>query len=159
MASSKNGLASRNRRDDADLVAVFERRGAVLEEADVFLVHIDVHEAADFAFFVHETFGDAGEARLQFRDGVADGGGVDFNQLLVVGQLAERRGDADFFGHKFNSIVKLLIVSGQCDLFFGLWLKFNFVAFRAQFRVFVHNSIRFYKPCHALNLVPANVNI
>lgn len=82
--------------DDADLVAVLERGGLVLEEADVFLVHIDVHETADFALLVNQALGDAGEARLQFVDGVADGGGVDFDQLLVVGQLAERRGDADF---------------------------------------------------------------
>jgi len=27
--------------------------------------------------------------------------GADGDSLLVVGQLAERRGDADFFGHKF----------------------------------------------------------
>jgi hypothetical protein len=32
-------------------------------------------------------------------------GGVDFDQLFVVGQLAERRGDADFFWHKLNSII------------------------------------------------------
>ena len=95
-------LTSRNRRDDADFIAVFERRLAVFEEADVLLVDIDVHEAAHLAFFIHEAFLDAGEARLQFDERLADGGGVDFDQLLVVGQLAERRGDADFFWHKFN---------------------------------------------------------
>src|ERR1035438_2328179 len=98
----KISLAARDGGDDADFVAVFERRLAVLEEADVLLVDIDVHEAADFAFVVHQALGDAGEARLQFDDRLADGGGVDFDQLLVVGQLAERRGDADFFWHKLN---------------------------------------------------------
>ena len=93
-------LASRDRRDDADFVAVFERRLAVFEEADVLLVDIDVDEAAHLAFFIHEAFLDAGEARLQFDERLADGGGVDFDELLVVGQLAERRGDADFFWHK-----------------------------------------------------------
>ena len=102
-------LAAGNRRDDADFVAVFERRLAVFQEADVFLVHIDVDEPADFAFFVHEAFLDAGEARLQFLEGGTDGGGVDFDKLLVVGQLAERGGDADFLWHKFNvnSLVRL----------------------------------------------------
>ena len=94
-------LASRDCRDDADFVAVLERRLAVFEEADVLLVDIDVDEAAHLAFFIHEAFLDAGEARLQFDERLADGGGVDFDQLLVVGQLAERRGDADFFWHKF----------------------------------------------------------
>jgi hypothetical protein len=35
-----------------------------------------------------------------WQSGSKANGGVDFDQLLVVGQLAERRGDADFFGHK-----------------------------------------------------------
>src|SRR5262245_3146725 len=50
-------LTSRNRRDDADFVAVFERRLAVFEEADVFLVDIDVDEAAHLAFVIHEPLG------------------------------------------------------------------------------------------------------
>ena len=95
-------LASRDGRDDADFVAVFERRLAVFEEADVLLVDIHVDEAAHLAFFIHKTFLDAGEARLQFDDCLADGGGVDFDQLLVVRQLAERRWDSDFLWHKFN---------------------------------------------------------
>jgi len=97
-------LAAGDGGDDADFVAVLERRLAVFEEADVLLVDIDVDEAAHLAFFIHETFLDAGEARLQFDDRLADGGGVDFDQILVVGQLAERRGDADFFWHKLNFI-------------------------------------------------------
>ena len=80
----------------------FKRRLAVFQEADVLLVHIHVHEAAHLAFFIHEPFLDAGEARLQFDNRLADGGGVDFDQLLVVGQLAERRWDSDFFWHKLN---------------------------------------------------------
>ena len=57
-------LASRDRRDDADFVAVFERRLAIFEEADVLLVHIDVDESAHLAFFIHEAFLDAGKTRL-----------------------------------------------------------------------------------------------
>ena len=94
-------LSSGDGGDDADFVAVLERRLAVFEEADVLLVDIDVDEAAHLALVIHEAFLDAGEARLQFDDRLADGGGVDFDQLLVVGQLAERRGDSDFFWHKF----------------------------------------------------------
>src|ERR1039457_3613319 len=92
----------RNRRNDADFIAVFKHRLFVFEEADVLLVDIDVDEAAHLALVIHEAFLDAGEARLQFDERLADGGGVDFDQLLVVGQLAERRGDSDFFWHKFN---------------------------------------------------------
>src|ERR1039458_9990 len=95
-------LAARNRRDDADFVTVFQRRFPVFQEADVFLVHINVHKTAHLALVIHEAFLDAGEARLQFDDRFADGGGVDFDQLLVVGQLAERCWDSDFFWHKLN---------------------------------------------------------
>jgi hypothetical protein len=31
-------------------------------------------------------------------------GGVDFDQLLVVGQLAERRGDSNFLWHKLKTV-------------------------------------------------------
>jgi len=89
-------LAAGDGGDDADFVAVLERRLAVFEEADVLLVDIDVDEAAHLALVIHEAFLDAGEARLQFDDRLADGGGVDFDQLLVVGQLAERCWDSDF---------------------------------------------------------------
>jgi hypothetical protein len=37
-----------------------------------------------------------------WQSGSKANGGVDFDQLLVVGQLAERRGDSDFFWHKLN---------------------------------------------------------
>lgn len=88
MQNEKKTSAAGNRRNDADFVAVFERRLLVFQEADVFLVHIDVHEAADFAIFIHETFLDAGVASLQFSDRFSDGCAVDLDEFFVVGQLA-----------------------------------------------------------------------
>jgi len=38
---------------------------------------------------------------------LANGGGVDFDQLLVVGQLAERRWDSNFLCHKSNLWVEV----------------------------------------------------
>jgi hypothetical protein len=67
-------LTTRDGGDDADFVPVFERRFLVLKEADVFFIHIDVYKAADFAFFIHKTFLDAGKAGLQLSNGLADGG-------------------------------------------------------------------------------------
>ena len=89
--------------NDADLIAVFQRRLLVFQEADVFLVHIDVNETANFAFLIHETFLDAGVAALQFGDCFSDGCAVDFDEFLVVGQLAERSWDSDFFWHNSAS--------------------------------------------------------
>jgi hypothetical protein len=40
--------------------------------------------------------------KFYWRSGSKANGGVDFNHLLVVGQLAERCWDSDFFWHKLN---------------------------------------------------------
>jgi hypothetical protein len=81
-------------RDDADVVAVLERRGLAFEEPDVFLVDVHVYEAANFAVLADEPFLDAGELALEFIDRRADGGGVDLDGFLLVGELPERSGDS-----------------------------------------------------------------
>src|SRR2546427_12913675 len=58
--------------DDADLIPVFERRLLVLEEADVFLINIDVHEPAHFTVVIHQPLFDAGIAGLQLDDRLSD---------------------------------------------------------------------------------------
>ena len=68
-------LAPGNRWNDADFVPLFQRRILVLQEANVFFVHIDIHEAANFAVFIHQPFLDSGIARLQFGDRFADRAG------------------------------------------------------------------------------------
>ena len=73
-----------------------------MQEANVLLVHVNIHEATHFAFFVEETFLDAGITALEFDDSGADGIGVHFHKLLVVGELPQRRGNSNFGRH--NSI-------------------------------------------------------
>jgi hypothetical protein len=60
---------------------------------------------------------------------LADGGGVDFDQLLVVGQLTEWRWDSDFFWHKlnFNFLVQL-----------NLMMNLNQYTFFAANRILIH---------------------
>ena len=94
-----NSLTPGDGRDDADFVAVFERRFLVLEEADIFLIHIDIHEAAHATVLIQQPFLDAGIAGLQFVDGPADGVGGDFHNLFVVRELAERSWDTDVHWH------------------------------------------------------------
>ena len=93
-------LTSGDGGNDADFVAIFERRLLVLQKANVFLVHINIHEPAHFAFFIDQTFLDAGIAGLQFDDGGANGGGFDLHNFLVVGQFAQRSWNSYFFCHK-----------------------------------------------------------
>ena len=96
-------LAAGDCGNDADFVAVFERCFAIFQEANVFLVHVYVNEPADFAFFIDEPFLDSRKTVLEFSDGFANGRGLDLDQFFVVGQLAERSRDADFFCHKFSN--------------------------------------------------------
>ena len=49
---------------------------------------------------------------MQFGNRLADGGGVDFDQLLVVGELAEWVWDSEFFGIKLN--VYFISTGQQC---------------------------------------------
>src|SRR6185503_3780197 len=85
--------------DDADFVPVLHGRVEVLQEADVLLVDVHVDEAADRAGIVEQPFLDAGEATLQVGERVTDGSGFDGDELLVVGELKQRRGDADGSRH------------------------------------------------------------
>ena len=67
---------------------------------DFFTVGGAMHQLAQIpAGFLH---GQCFHAKILQASGSNANGGVDFDQLLVVGQLAERRGDADFFGHELN---------------------------------------------------------
>src|SRR5262245_2527218 len=92
LRSARSASTPGDSRDDADFVAVFDRRVEVLQETDVFLVHIHIHEAAHGSGVVEQSFLDAGEAALQVGKGVADSAGFDVDQLFVVGELAKRGG-------------------------------------------------------------------
>src|SRR5690349_5552897 len=59
-------LAPRDRGNDADFIAALERGLLVLQEANVLFVHINIHEAPDFAFFIKKAFLDAWITALQF---------------------------------------------------------------------------------------------
>lgn len=102
-------LASRNRRNDADFIAVLQRRVLVLQKADVLFVDVNVHKAAHFAFVIDEPFLDAGKLALQFRDRFADGFGIDLHEFLFVREFPKRSWNANFDCH--NSVI-----SFQCSV-------------------------------------------
>src|SRR6266496_3500201 len=52
-------------RDDADFVAVFDRRLLIFQETDVLLVHVNVHEPPHRPSLIEQTLLDAWIARLQ----------------------------------------------------------------------------------------------
>src|SRR5688500_15940363 len=82
-------LTSSDGGDDADFVGRLDRRFLVLQESDVLFVHVNVHETAHAAIFIQQAFLDARKFALQFSNGPTDRIGRYFNQLFVVGQLAQ----------------------------------------------------------------------
>ena len=85
--------------DDAHFVSVLHGRGALFEEADVFVVHENIHEATDVALLIADAFAQAGESLVEIVEQFSDvraGGGDDFE---IVGKFAEWGGDADG-GHR-----------------------------------------------------------
>jgi hypothetical protein len=53
------GLTTGYGRHNRDFVSIFERRFLILEETNVFAVHIDVEEPPQFAVFITESAEDA----------------------------------------------------------------------------------------------------
>src|SRR5262245_56179856 len=71
-SSTSSQLASGDRGDDADFVAVFDRGGLLFEEADVFPVDVDVDETAHVAGFVAQAVFQAGIGLVKIVDQLAD---------------------------------------------------------------------------------------
>src|SRR6202011_1380370 len=91
-----------HRGDDAQLVTVLDRRGQVVEVADVLVVEIDVDEAAHLAV-VEQALGDAREPLPQVVQKSLDGSPLALNNRLALGVLAQRRGNVNPDGHGYTS--------------------------------------------------------
>src|SRR5260370_928680 len=91
--------AGRDGRHDGDLVALLERRGGALQEPDVFLVDVDVDEAAQLAAVLDQALLEAGELALERLDQVGDGGGVGLDLGRALGEGAQRGRNANENGH------------------------------------------------------------
>ena len=88
-----------HRRDDADRVAGLERRLILLQVADVFVVDVDVDEAAQLAFVVEQMLLQAAKPRRQVCKQLADGRAVELDDVELVGERTQRCGNVDFDGH------------------------------------------------------------
>ena len=85
--------------NNADLVSLFQWRGFFLQEANVFIVDEDIHEAANVSALIANTLEEAGVGGVEVREDFADicaGGGDEF---LLIRELAEGGWDADLDGH------------------------------------------------------------
>src|SRR5271154_6845184 len=85
--------------DEHDLVAVLEGVGFAAEEADVFVVDVDVNEAAELSVVAFDLRGERGESLVDVGQeaGEVAGGGVEV--LAAIGVAGEGCGKGDFDRH------------------------------------------------------------
>src|SRR5262249_45976667 len=88
----------RDGRDDAHFFTAGERRREAVEEADVLVAHVDVHETA-YALVVEQPIAEPGVTLLQVLDHLRDGGAFGLNLFFSSGERSERGGDAYRNGH------------------------------------------------------------
>src|ERR1019366_8531520 len=88
-----------DRRHDADRVSVLGSRIFLVQEANVLVIQIYIHEAADSSVVGIEMLAQLGEARRQSAERLAHRGGVTFDARLLSGELAKRRRNQDLNSH------------------------------------------------------------
>src|SRR5919201_3200806 len=93
------GLASRDRRDDGEVVAVLERGLQPGAETDIFVVPVDVDELAQLTPVVVEALLEAWVLLIQLVERLRDIVGVHFDDGCTASELAQRAGDANFNRH------------------------------------------------------------
>ena len=91
--------AACHRRNDADRVARRDRRLLLLQVADVFVVQVDVDEAAQLALIVVQVRLQAGVLRRQIGQQLADRCAVGLDRVLLIGVRSQRGRDQDFRRH------------------------------------------------------------
>src|SRR2546425_12664276 len=91
--------SARNRRDEENAIAFLESARFPAQEADVFLVEIDIEELADLALVVANLAAESREAGSKLVKGFRDGGGTTVDLRRALGEAAERGRDFDRNGH------------------------------------------------------------
>jgi hypothetical protein len=86
-------------RDQHDLVAILEGVGVAAEEADVFVVDVDIDEAAEFPGFVLDLGGKCGEFLVDVGDQAGEIDGVAGELLLAIGMADEGGREDDLDGN------------------------------------------------------------
>ncbi len=89
------------------------------EEADVFLVHVDIYEAPNLPGIIPQVFADRREALLDFPEQFGQRPRIAFDRLDSVGKPAQRCWDLDSNFH-FDSSFLTPKTYEKCS--FGLWV-------------------------------------
>jgi hypothetical protein len=85
--------------DEHDLVAILEGVGLATEEANIFVVNVDVDEAAELAVFAFDLGGKSRECLIDIGQKASEilGGGVEL--FAAVGVTGKGGGKGDFDRH------------------------------------------------------------
>src|ERR1700687_1441808 len=97
-ATAKSSAPS-DGRNNTNRVAVFGRGVLFRQIANVFVVDVDVYEAAQLAVFGKKMFAQIGELRRQVAEGFPDSGRVELRGITLSGVHAKRRGNHDLHCH------------------------------------------------------------
>jgi len=91
---SEGGLVgpAGDRGDEHDLIAVLELVGVAAEEADVFIVDVDVDEAAELAVLILDVLRERGELGVELGEQAGEVGGLGLKRLLSIGVAGQRGG-------------------------------------------------------------------
>src|SRR5215467_410383 len=103
-------MSARDRWHDAHNITVFYRRFFLAKIADIFIVHINIHEAAQFSVVRIAVFTQFAKFRRELAQSFADRFRRKFRGIALCGKDSERRWD-DYFNWHFLSISLQKIVS------------------------------------------------
>ncbi len=86
-------------RNDADLIAFLDRSGQFIEEADVVLIEVDIHETANGALLVEDALTEAGIGCLKALEDFGNSCALRLDDFVFAGQLAQGCGNTDLDWH------------------------------------------------------------
>jgi hypothetical protein len=109
--------AARNRRYDADNIVFLHGRLVLLEIADILIIQIDIHEAADLSFIGKEMPAQVAVLRSQAGQRLSHGFSLELYRILLPCVLAQWSWDDHLYGHS-HSFVPLKHAYSRKSCFF-----------------------------------------
>jgi hypothetical protein len=104
--------AAGDRWDEHDLIAILEGVGLAAEEPDVFVVDVDVDEAAEFAGLVLDLGGERGKVLVDVGDEAGQVRGLAGELFLAVGVANEGRRENDL-DRNGSLLIQFSVLSSQ----------------------------------------------
>src|SRR5262249_26792909 len=97
--NAKRLLTASDRRNQENPIAFLERAGFAAEEADIFLVEIDIEKLADLALLIADMARQTGKTRGEIVQGFGDRGGATVHFGRAVGEATKRWWNFDGHSH------------------------------------------------------------